>query len=217
MGRPQGSIRAWLIERRKRGLPPAQLVEGSLGRWAAGGERCAELAALGAAAALARRPGHGLPAAPTARDGLDGLEQAVPTLGQARRQATGGRAGAGGGEPRAGRARVADRARGRHCAAPRGGAAVGWAESCRRCRATPWRPRTDPHRHAIGRSGSPASRARCPPSCTGLGPSVCACCSRAASARRLATPARRCSGWSGRPATSSPPAPATGPPVAHRA
>ena len=51
-----------VIKRRKRGLTPSQLVEGLFSLWAAGGERCEDLAPLREDAALALLLGHGLPA-----------------------------------------------------------------------------------------------------------------------------------------------------------
>jgi hypothetical protein len=74
-----------MIKRRKRGLTPAQLVEGLFSLWAAGGERCEDLAALREDAALALLLGHGLPAPQTARDFLDAFEEAVPPLWQGER------------------------------------------------------------------------------------------------------------------------------------
>jgi hypothetical protein len=74
-----------VIKRRKRGLTPSQLVEGLFSLWAAGGERCEDLAALREDAALALLLGHGLPAAQTARDFLDAFEQAAPPLWQGAR------------------------------------------------------------------------------------------------------------------------------------
>ena len=65
-----------VIKSRKRGLTPAQLVEGLLSLWAAGGERCEDLAPLREDAALALLLGHGLPAPQTARDFLDAFEAA---------------------------------------------------------------------------------------------------------------------------------------------
>jgi hypothetical protein len=70
------------IKRRKRGLPPSQLVEGLFSLWAAGGERCDDLTALREDAALALLLGHGLPAPQTARDFLDAFDEAVPPLWQ---------------------------------------------------------------------------------------------------------------------------------------
>jgi hypothetical protein len=69
-----------VIKRRKRGLMPAQLVEGLFSLWAAGGERCEDLAPLREDAALALLLGHGLPAPQTARDFLDAFDQAVAPL-----------------------------------------------------------------------------------------------------------------------------------------
>jgi hypothetical protein len=68
------------IKRRKRGLTPSQLVEGLFSLWAAGGERCDDLAPLREDAALALLLGHGLPAPQTARDFLDAFDEAVPPL-----------------------------------------------------------------------------------------------------------------------------------------
>jgi hypothetical protein len=68
------------IKRRKRGLAPAQLVEGLFSLWAAGGERCEDLAPLREDAALALLLGHGLPAPQTARDFLEAFDEAVPPL-----------------------------------------------------------------------------------------------------------------------------------------
>jgi hypothetical protein len=70
------------IKRRKRGLTPSQLVEGLVSLWAAGGERCEDLAQLRDDAALALLLGHGLPAPQTARDFLDAFDEAVPPLWQ---------------------------------------------------------------------------------------------------------------------------------------
>ena len=70
------------IKRRKRGLTPSQLVEGLFSLWAAGGERCDDLAQLREDAALALLLGHGLPAPQTARDFLDAFDEAVPPLWQ---------------------------------------------------------------------------------------------------------------------------------------
>jgi hypothetical protein len=61
------------IKRRQRGLTPSQLVEGLFSLWAAGGERCEDLAPLREDAALALRLGHGLPAPQTGRDFLEAL------------------------------------------------------------------------------------------------------------------------------------------------
>jgi hypothetical protein len=74
-----------VIKSRKRGLTPAQLVEGLFSLWAAGGERCEDLAPLREDAALAMLLGHGLPAPQTARDFLDAFEEAVPPLFQGER------------------------------------------------------------------------------------------------------------------------------------
>ena len=74
-----------VIKRRKRGLLPSQLVEGLLALWAAGGERCEDLAMLREDAALALLLGHGLPAPQTARDFLDAFDEAVPALWQGER------------------------------------------------------------------------------------------------------------------------------------
>ena len=70
------------IKRRKRGLLPSQLVEGLFSLWAAGGERCDDLAPLREDTALALLLGHGLPAPQTARDFLDAFDEAVPPLWQ---------------------------------------------------------------------------------------------------------------------------------------
>ena len=70
------------IKRRKRGLTPSQLVEGLFSLWAAGGERCDDLAQLREDAALALLLGHGLPAPQTARDFLDAFDEAAPPLWQ---------------------------------------------------------------------------------------------------------------------------------------
>jgi hypothetical protein len=74
-----------VIKRRKRGLTPAQLVEGLFSLWAAGGERCEDLAPLREDAALALLLGHGLPAPQTARDFLDAFDEAAPPLWQGER------------------------------------------------------------------------------------------------------------------------------------
>ena len=72
------------IKRRKRGLPPSQLVEGLFSLWAAGGERCDDLTALREDAALALLLGHGLPAPQTARDFLDAFDEPCQRSGRAR-------------------------------------------------------------------------------------------------------------------------------------
>jgi Transposase DDE domain group 1 len=74
-----------VIKRRKRGLAPAALVEGLFSLWAAGGERCEDLAPLREDTALALLLGHGLPAPQTARDFLDAFDQAAPPLWQGER------------------------------------------------------------------------------------------------------------------------------------
>ena len=79
-----------VIKRRKRGLPPAALVEGLLSLWAAGGERCEDLAPLREDAALALLLGHGLPAPQTARDFLEAFDEAAPPLWQGERAAVPG-------------------------------------------------------------------------------------------------------------------------------
>lgn len=73
------------IKRRKRGLTPSQLVEGLFSLWAAGGERCEDLAPLREDAALALLLGHGLPAPQTARDFLEAFDEAAPPLWQGER------------------------------------------------------------------------------------------------------------------------------------
>lgn len=78
------------IKRRKRGLSPAALVEGLFALWAAGGERCEDLAHLREDAALALLLGHGLPAPQTARDFLDAFDQAASPLWQGERAAVPG-------------------------------------------------------------------------------------------------------------------------------
>jgi DDE family transposase len=70
------------IKRRKRGLSPAALVEGLFALWAAGGERCEDLAQLREDAALALLLGHGLPAPQTARDFLEAFDEVEPPLWQ---------------------------------------------------------------------------------------------------------------------------------------
>jgi hypothetical protein len=62
------------VKRRKRGLPPSQLVGGLFALWAAGGERCEDLAMLREDTALALLLGHGIPARQTARDFLESFE-----------------------------------------------------------------------------------------------------------------------------------------------
>jgi hypothetical protein len=69
-----------VIKRRKRGLEPSQLVEGLFALWAAGGERCEDLAHLREDTALALLLGHGIPAPQTARDFLEAFEEAAPPL-----------------------------------------------------------------------------------------------------------------------------------------
>lgn len=71
-----------VVKRRKRGLLPSQLVEGLFSLWAAGGERCEDLAQLREDTALALLLGHGLPAPQTARDFLEAFDEAVPPLWQ---------------------------------------------------------------------------------------------------------------------------------------
>ena len=53
--------------------------------WAAGGERCDDLASLREDTALALLLGHGLPAPQTARDFLDAFDEAAPPLWQGER------------------------------------------------------------------------------------------------------------------------------------
>ena len=79
-----------VIKCRKRGLPPAALVEGLLSLWAAGGERCEDLVHLREDAALALLLGHGLPAPQTARDFLEAFDEAAPPLWQGERAAVPG-------------------------------------------------------------------------------------------------------------------------------
>jgi hypothetical protein len=71
-----------VIKRRRRGLTPSLLVEGPFSLWAAGGERCEDLAPLREDAALALLLGHGLPAPQTARDFLDAFDEVAPPLWQ---------------------------------------------------------------------------------------------------------------------------------------
>jgi hypothetical protein len=71
-----------VIKRRKRGLLPSQLVEGLFSLWAAGGDRCEDLAQLREDTALALLLGHGLPAPQTVRDFLEAFDEAVPPLWQ---------------------------------------------------------------------------------------------------------------------------------------
>src|SRR5262245_44544123 len=71
-----------LIKQRKRGLSPSELTEALFALWAAGGERCEDLARLREDAALALLLGHALPAPQTARDFLEAFEQATPPLWQ---------------------------------------------------------------------------------------------------------------------------------------
>lgn len=73
------------IKRRQRGLTASALVEGLFSLWAAGGERCEDLAQLREDAALALLLGHGLPAPQTARDFLDAFDEAAPPLWQGER------------------------------------------------------------------------------------------------------------------------------------
>jgi hypothetical protein len=79
-----------VIKRRKRGLAPAALVEGLFALWAAGGERCEDLAALREDSALALLLGHGLPAPQTVRDFLEAFDEAVPPLWRGERAAVPG-------------------------------------------------------------------------------------------------------------------------------
>jgi hypothetical protein len=78
------------IKHRKRGLTPSQLVEGLFSLWAAGGERCDDLAMLREDAALALLLGHGLPAPQTARDFLEAFDEALPPLWRGERAAVPG-------------------------------------------------------------------------------------------------------------------------------
>ena len=71
-----------VIKRRQRGLRPSELVEGLFALWAAGGERCEDLAHLREDAALALLLGHGIPAPQTARDFLEAFDEAAPPLWQ---------------------------------------------------------------------------------------------------------------------------------------
>ncbi len=68
------------IKQRQRGLTPAQLVETLMALWAAGGDRCQDLADLASDAALATLVGYELPAATTMRDFLEGFHVADPPL-----------------------------------------------------------------------------------------------------------------------------------------
>lgn len=68
------------IKQRQRGLTPAQLVETLVALWAAGGDRCQDLKALRADAALATLLGYELPAATTMRDFLEGFHVEEPPL-----------------------------------------------------------------------------------------------------------------------------------------
>ncbi len=60
-----------LVKQRQRGLRPSQLVETLVALWVAGGDRCQDLTALRADAALAALLGYALPAATTVRDFLE--------------------------------------------------------------------------------------------------------------------------------------------------
>lgn len=60
-----------VIKQRQRGLKASQMVESLVALWAAGGERCQDLASLRTDTALARLVGYELPAANTMRDFLD--------------------------------------------------------------------------------------------------------------------------------------------------
>ncbi len=71
-----------VIKRRKRGLLASQLVGGVFSLWAAGGERCEDLAQLREDTALALLLGHGLPVPQTARDFPEAFDEAVPPLWQ---------------------------------------------------------------------------------------------------------------------------------------
>ena len=68
------------IKRRKRGLSPSELMEGLFALWAAGGERCEDLAGLREDTALALLLGHAIPAPQTARDFLEAFEQGALPL-----------------------------------------------------------------------------------------------------------------------------------------
>jgi hypothetical protein len=71
-----------VIKRRQRGLRPSELIEGLFALWAAGGERCEDLAPLREDTALALLLGHGIAAPQTARDFLEAFDQATPPLWQ---------------------------------------------------------------------------------------------------------------------------------------
>ena len=80
-----------VIKRRKRGLTAGRSWSRACSAlWAAGGERCEDLAPLREDAALALLLGHGLPAPQTARDFLEAFDEAAPPLWQGERAAVPG-------------------------------------------------------------------------------------------------------------------------------
>jgi len=63
------------IKQRERGLKTSELAESLIALWAAGGERCEDLNRLREDRGLAELLGHGLPAANTMRDFLEGFHE----------------------------------------------------------------------------------------------------------------------------------------------
>ena len=73
------------VKRHQRVQATSELIEGLLALWAAGGERCEDLAQLREDAALALLLGHAIPAPQTVRDFLEALDEAAPPLWQGER------------------------------------------------------------------------------------------------------------------------------------
>lgn len=71
-----------VIKQRKRGLSPSQMAESLFALWSSGGERCEDLDAMRADGALGVLIGHSFPAPQTARDFLEGFDEALPPLWQ---------------------------------------------------------------------------------------------------------------------------------------